>query len=31
VQELQARLKKSGSGEDFVALYMAKQKQQKRK
>ena len=31
VQELQARLKKSGRGEDFVALYMAKQKQQKRK
>jgi len=31
VQELEARLKKSGSGDDFVALYLAKQKQQKRK
>ena len=31
VQELQTRLKKTGSGEDFVALYLAKQKQQKRK
>jgi hypothetical protein len=31
VQELQTRLKKSGSGDDFVALYLAKQKQQKRK
>ena len=31
VQELESRLKKSGRGEDFVALYMAKQKQQKRK
>ena len=31
VQELEGRLKKSGRGEDFVALYLAKQKQQKRK
>jgi hypothetical protein len=31
VQELESRLKKSGRGEDFVALYLAKQKQQKRK
>ena len=31
VQELEARLKKTGSGDDFVALYLAKQKQQKRK
>jgi hypothetical protein len=31
VQELQSRLKKTGSGDDFVALYLAKQKQQKRK
>jgi hypothetical protein len=31
VQELEARLKKSGKGDDFVALYLAKQKQQKRK
>ena len=31
VQELQARLKKTGSGDDFVALYLAKQKLQKRK
>ena len=31
VQELESRLKKTGRGEDFVALYLAKQKQQKRK
>jgi hypothetical protein len=31
VDELSARLKKTGRGEDFVALYLAKQKQQKGK
>jgi len=31
VSELSAKLKKSGRGEDFVALYLAKQKQQKGK
>jgi hypothetical protein len=31
VQELADRLKKTGSGDDFVALYLAQQKQQKRK
>lgn len=31
VDELSARLKKTGKGEDFVALYLAKQKQQKGK
>jgi hypothetical protein len=31
VQELAARLKKTGSGEDFVALQLAKQKQQQKR